>query len=188
MSARILVLSGSSGERSRTRSLVEAVEKALIDRNATTTHWDLRNAELPFADARFHDDPGRHPDATVREFSAAAREAHAFVLASPIYHNSFSGLLKNALDHLTIAHFQYKPVALISHGGNRSTQACDQLRVVVRGLGGVAIPTQVCTANVDYRETPEGYVLECEDILARVARLTTELAVFATALSPLRRS
>jgi FMN reductase len=108
------------------------------------------------------------------------------VLASPIHHNSFSGVLKNALDHLAIPQFRYKPVALLSHGGNRSTQAVDQLRIVARGLYAVAIPAQVCTSKQDFMETTQGYGLISEDIMERLVRLAGELMLFGNVLRELR--
>ena len=118
-----------------------------------------------------------------------AESCDAFVLASPIYHNSYSGVLKNALDHLAIAQFYYKPVGLLSHGGNRSSQAVDHLRIVVRGLLGFATTTHVCTANADYRKTDDGnYELEAEEILSRIERFTTELIMLAGAFRIIRQN
>lgn len=185
-SFRVLLVIGSSRHPSHTRTLSESVEKALIGRGATTTTWDLGQRPLPPADPRFHEDPDGHEDADVRELSARAHEADAFVLSSPLYHNSFSGILKNLLDNLAIAHFHYKPVGLLGHGGHRSTQAVDALRVVTRGLLGVATPTQICTRDDDYRAAPDGYVLQDPSITARVERFADELALFAVALRVVR--
>jgi NAD(P)H-dependent FMN reductase len=79
-------------------------------------------------------------------------------------------------------------VALASHGG-RSTQALDHLRVSVRGLLGVAIPAQVCTAEADFTAEPgEGglYAVTDGDIQARIARQAEELLLFAKHLGALR--
>src|SRR5438876_203322 len=75
-----------------------------------------------------------------------------FVRGSPVYHNSFSGILKNALDSLSIQQFRNKPVALMSCGNSDRTgsQPCDHLRIVARGLLAVAIPTQVITLPSDF--------------------------------------
>lgn len=154
------------------------VVKSLAEREITVHHWNLRDAPLPIANPEFHNDPAQHIDPTVRKLVTVADSCDAFVLSSPIYHNSYSGVLKNALDHLAIAQFYYKPVGLLGHGGNRSPQAVDHLRIVVRGLLGFAITTQVCTASSDYRITDDGvYELEAEDILSRIERFTTELVM-----------
>ena len=160
---------------------------ALTAVGSRTLLWNLSERPLPVADPRFHDDPVMNADEHARALAECAAEADAFVLCTPIYHNSYSGVLKNALDHLSIPQFRYKPVGLCSHGGNRSTQAVDQLRIVVRGLGGVAIPTQVCTAAQDYSDTVSGPCeLSSRHILARVAKFAVELTLFAGCLRPAR--
>jgi azobenzene reductase len=184
---KILLIGGSVRQPSFTLTLQEEVRKALDRLGAETASWSLRESTLPIADPDFHGDPTRHTDETVRRLVTIADSCDAFVLASPIYHNSYSGVLKNALDHLSIAQFHYKPVGLTSHGGHRSPQAVDHLRIVVRGLLGVAIPTQVCTSETDYEASGGGYLLRSEDILRRIERFAGELLVFAGLLRDARR-
>jgi azobenzene reductase len=186
---RVLLVSGSVRDPSHTRTLTAHVERALWSRDAATRHWDFRDFPLPVADPEFHDDPLRHTDERVCAFASLAEGCDAFVLSSPIYHNSYAGVLKNALDHLAIRQFHYKPVGLVSHGGDRSRQAVDHLRIVVRGLHGLAIPTQVCTRDRDYRWLgPDAYALESEDVLHRIEHLTGELIFFALHLRAARRA
>jgi azobenzene reductase len=176
---KILVLTGALRHPSHTLALAEAVAAALAVRGIAVAHWSLREGPLPFADPEYHDDPTLHHDPVVRRLVGLADEADGFVLGSPVYHNSYSGVLKNALDSLAIAQFLYKPIALVSHGGLRDKQAVDDLRIVARGLLGVAIPTQICTRDADYETAEEGYRLTAPDILQRVERLTAELVLFA---------
>lgn len=185
---QILVISGSVSGMSHTRHLAKMVAACLEGAGACPTHWDLRHSPLPIADPDYHDNPAAHPDPRARNLAGLAAAADAFVLASPIYHNSYSGVLKNALDHLTIDHFRQKPVGLISHGGYRSTQAVDHLRIVARGLLGVAIPAQICTAAHDYEPdaAEQGYRIVSSDIVARIDRFGRELVSFARGLRGLR--
>jgi NAD(P)H-dependent FMN reductase len=144
---------------------------------------------LPVADPEFQQDLARCNDERVGQFMGRAASCGAFVLSTPIYHNSYSGILKNALDYLTSAHFSYKPVGLVSHGGSGGTQAVDHLRIVVRAVLGVAIPTQVCTTSHDYRQVVAGsYELQADDIPRRIERFAEELMAFAHHLQPLRRA
>lgn len=181
---QVLLISGSIRRPSYTRTLTTAVGEALAECGSAIVHWDLRDSPLPIADPAFHDDPMEHTDERVRSLAAHAASSDALVLSSPIYHNSYSGVIKNALDHLTIAQFYHKPVGLISHGGDRSPQAVDHLRIVVRGLLGIASPTHVCTGKQDYREVCEGYELVSEEILQRIKRFAAELVSLACLLSP----
>jgi azobenzene reductase len=183
----ILLLSGSTREVSCTRVLAETIEAHLGALGAETFHWDLRERPLPIADPNYHHDPSCHPDPAVRDLVHLAAGASGFVLASPIYHNSYSGVLKNALDHLSIGQVQLKPVGLASHGGHRSPQAVDHLRIVVRGLLGLAIPTQVCTSGEDFCEGRPGAPLSNQGILQRIDRFALELVALAGATGPLRQ-
>lgn len=188
-SIHVLLISGSLRLPSYTRTLTERVEKVLAEHGAGTTHWNLRETPLPSADPEFHHDPSRHPDKRVRSLVALADSCDAFVLSSPIYHNSYSGVLKNALDHLAIPQFYYKPIGLLSYGGDRSTQAVDHLRIVARGLLGIAIPTNVCTAKQDYCEIDTaGYELVSKEILPRIERFALELMAFAYQLRAIRQA
>ncbi|WP_028935283.1 NADPH-dependent FMN reductase [Pseudonocardia spinosispora] len=181
---RVLVIAGSV-RQSYTAALTRTVTEALIERGAHVDLW--HDPALPTADPAYHRNPQDHPDPEVRRLVGLADEANALVLASPLYHNSFSGVLKNLLDHLSMEQLRYKPVGLLGHGRNRSTQAVDQLRTVVRGLRGVTTTTPLCTVDADYH--PDHYgtlVLTDPDIRSRLTRFTDELLTFTTALTPLR--
>lgn len=182
----VLLICGSPRQPSYTRVLMRAVEKSLQDKGATTSFWDLREQPLPLLDPEFHENPAKNPNKKVHELVLLAEKADAFVLGSPVYHNSYSGILKNALDNLAIEQFEHKPCGLLSHGGHRSTQPVDHLMVVVRGLNGIAIPTRVCTKEEDYRTTDSSYELADADIKKRVERFAKELLKYAEHLKTMR--
>lgn len=186
---KILIISGSMRKPSYTRSLSTCVAGELGQLGAEVRLWDAQNPALPLADPAFHHSASKHPDAGVVELDALATAADAFVFATPIYHNSYSGVLKNALDLLNIRpHFSMKPVGLVSHGGDRSPQAVDHLRIVCRGLNAITIPTQVCTQRSDFEDTDEDGVHHVLDgpILERVRRFTSELLALTILLRSLQ--
>ena len=185
---QIVAIAGSPRAPSYTRGLAEAVIQALSDRGARVETLDLRATPLPPMTPELRATRGEHPDPAAARLFRLAEAADAYLLASPVYHNSYSGVLKNALDYLTLRDLRYRPVALASHGG-RSTQAVDHLRIVVRGLLGVAIPTQVCTQEADFAPEPgeDGlYAITEPDIQARIARQADQLLLFARHLGALR--
>ena len=60
---------------------------------------------------------------------------------------------------------------------------------VVRGLLGVTVPTQVCTAQGDYTlPAPDCYELASDEIAQRIERFARELLAFSVQLRPLRRA
>jgi azobenzene reductase len=179
----VVALGGSLAQRSHTGALLRAAADRLRMSGAQVARWDLRERPLPLADPRSHAHPERHPAPEVRALVAAITEADALLLGSPVYHNSYAGVVKNALDHLAIPHFAHKPVGLLSNGGGAfSTQAVDHLRLVVRGLGGIAIPTQVVTVDEDYLLADGDLHIVAPAIHERLDRFVAELLWFCAQL------
>jgi azobenzene reductase len=179
-----LIITGSLRRPSYTCGLGYALAVSLQDHGMSATVFDQRDTPLALHDSVFHKAPEDNPDPAVSKLIGLANKADGFVLASPIYHNGPSGVLKNALDHLAIAQLAYKPVGLVSHGGNRSSQAVDQMRIWVRGLLGHAIGTQICTQDSDFGTTHEGDPApQSAAIAARMNRFCHELGVFTQTLS-----
>ncbi len=186
-SPEILILAGSPRALSYTRGLARDIGRALQDQGAQVRLLDLCEAPLPTLDPALRAWGESHPDPNAAELYRLAGRADAFVLATPVYHNSYSGVLKNALDYLGSEQFKYRPVGLASHGGH-STQAVDHLRQVVRSVVGVAIPTQVCTATADYRDGPDEigcHRVADPEILSRIRRFAEEIVLFAHSLQGL---
>ena len=183
MTRSVLLLGGSLARPSHTSLLLAWLEQALVTQPVAVCRWDLAERPFPFADPAYHDRPGEHPSPVVRQLVAAAGSADALVLGSPLYHNSYSALLKNALDHLSINEVQSRPVGLVGHAGRvASTQALDHLRLVVRGLHGIAIPTQVATVDADYSASGGSLCLSGAAARDRLSRLADELLWYADRL------
>ena len=106
---------------------------------------DLRPLHLPFAGSTWAPDDFPH----VSELRAAVQNADGLIWATPEYHGSFSGVLKNALDLCDIADFDGKVVALlgVAAGQIGAIQALSHLRGVARQLHAWAIPSQVSIAR-----------------------------------------
>jgi azobenzene reductase len=184
----ICLLAGSAEYPSRILASLELLAQLLQTSGAVTHIWDLANDPLPHFEPRYYPDPYTNESEAVRRFAHLADHADAFVWGSPVYHNSFAGVLKNALDSLAIQQFRHKPVALLSCGNSERTgsQPCDQLRIVARGLLAVAIPTQLITLASDFTFAQGRYHLINEVLQERAARMAGELILYATALRPLR--
>ncbi|MHC2275463.1 azobenzene reductase [Bradyrhizobium diazoefficiens] len=184
---RVLLMCGSRRSPSHTFALVTSIASKLEELGAINDVWNPRSSPLPNADPNYHRNPADSPDRTTQSLVQLANRADAIVLASPVYHNSYSGVLKDALDALSIPQFRYKAVGLASHG-NRSSQPVDHLRIVVRGLLGVAIPTQICTTDSDYNFERSSFSVTDQSILERLDRFCAELILLASALRAIRLS
>ncbi|MFF9763146.1 MULTISPECIES: NADPH-dependent FMN reductase [Streptomyces] len=174
----ILGILGSAAKDSVTREVLLRVGERVERSGGRFDVVDLA-VEFPRAHAlEDYDDPP--PGSQTALLRARVARADGAVLATPVYHGSFSALLKNALDHLTGDALAGRPVGLIAAGGGPrgAGTACDQLRTVVRALSGWATPTHVATTAADL--TP-GEPLDFLD--RRLDDLIGELLSFRT--SPL---
>src|SRR5437016_4854023 len=90
----IVGLVGSLRAGSHTQQAVAHALEGARGLGAHTELLDLAAFNLPLCDGRLEGDP---PSGVV-QFRDQLREAHGFVVGTPEYHGSFSGLLKNALD------------------------------------------------------------------------------------------
>jgi azobenzene reductase len=170
---RILLLGGSHGKPSHTCALLRAAEHCLSLRGASTSRWDI--AATPVS-AALRESLSRDEAVAARALVSAAAAADGFVIATPLYHGSYSGGVKDALDHLSANEVQGKVVALLSHSGSfPATQALDHLRAVARSLRALAISGQVVTVDGDYRLYDDRYVLASDEIDARLGAVADEL-------------
>lgn len=144
-SPRIVGICGALSQQSAThRALVLALEAAQ-NAGATTHLLDLREFDLPFAASGF--DPAAFPD--VARFNQLVRASDGQIWATPEYHGSYSGALKNALDLGYFAEYEGKVVALVGTAGGSigAINALSHLRGVARQLHAWVLPTQVSIAR-----------------------------------------
>ena len=177
---RILGLCGSlRGPDSFTRRLLVLVMAELDALGACTDFLDLADTELPMCKsaADTDDHPGK------RDLVARAERAQGFVLATPEYHNSYSGVLKNALDLLSNDQLGNKMFGLIGIAGGDmgAVNALGHLRIVVRGVDGHVIPEQISLPSV-YRQF-NGDQLADERMAERVTDFAAALVLHTRRLA-----
>ncbi|MEU7135942.1 NADPH-dependent FMN reductase [Streptomyces sp. NPDC046261] len=168
---RALLISGSPNARSATTALAHVAGGALGELGATFRTLDL----------------AEHPDPTTWHRTVA--QAGAIVLASPVHHAGYSGLLKTALDTLPGDAFADKAVGLLAHGSGPRTGnvVCEQLRTVAKALGGWVVPTQVAACPDDFT-TADGPAAPLAPLLARCRAMAGELHRCATMLGAAREA
>jgi len=179
----IVAFLGSGSAESLTRQGLQAVLDHARAQAIPVDVIDLRDQHRALQDMEHWEQPPVGSQ-TARLRARVAR-ADAIVLATPVYHGSFSGLLKNALDQLTGDAFAQLPVGVLAAaGGPRSgSGSCDQLRSVIRAMGGWSTPTQVGLSSadiVDGRPT--------DALRKRAAAMVAELRDFAMWRSALDRA
>ncbi|MEM0981898.1 MAG: NADPH-dependent FMN reductase [Cyanobacteria bacterium P01_H01_bin.58] len=122
---------------------MQALQLAINDAQAagaTVQVLDLREMSLPFCDGG--DSYPDHPDVAVLQ--EAVKGADGLILATPEYHGSVSGVIKNALDLMSFTELSGKVVGLISVlGGQPNSNALNELRLIMRWVHAWVIPEQI---------------------------------------------
>jgi len=147
---KILTIVGSANKNSHSLHLGQAITASLEKKEATVELIDLVEYQLPIFDrAR---DLAKDYDEKTASFLQKTREADGFVWVTPVYHNSYSSTIKNALDW---QHFSLdgKTVGMASNGGNRAPVAIDPLMMVARSQHMIISSARVCTQESDYDES-----------------------------------
>ncbi len=167
------------GPESYTRKLLCHVMDEIAEAGASTDFLDL--AELPLPMCKAPDD--RPDNMYTQELHQRVGSAQGIVLATPEYHNSYSGVLKNALDLLSIQELGGKTFGLIgiSGGDMGAVNALGHLRTVVRGVDGHCIPQQVSLPSV--YQYFEGETLTDGQALERIQNFATALVRYTRILA-----
>ena len=133
-------------------ALQQAIERVQA-LGAEAEMLDLKEMKLPFCDGG-----SEYPDyPDVELLRSKVKAADGLILATPEYHGSVSGVLKNALDLMSFEHLSDKVTGLISVlGGQPNSNALNDLRIIVRWVHGWVIPEQIAIGQAWQAFDPEG--------------------------------
>lgn len=136
---KILAITGSMNPNSRTKKATNIVIEAARQAGCTDIeHIHLATFPLPIYDCR--KDKSTYPD-NVHTLIRKIEEADGLILASPEYHGSLSGALKNALDFVEGRNMKGKIVAILATlGGSVATNTVNSLHQICRNLHAWPLP------------------------------------------------
>jgi len=130
--------------------------------------WDVHAKRLPFFGETWADD-------NVAEFKQQALEADAFLLCTPEYHGTISGLMKNQIDWLSFDQFSDKPVALMSTlGGQSNSNALNHMRLSLRHVHAIVIREQAMMPHTKQAWNEDGTLAD-EGLQSRIEKMATKL-------------
>lgn len=174
-----LIVVGISGSLRKTGSTTKVLEIALKGASklgAQTRLLHLDDYKLVFCDGRPRDE---YPE-DVKRLRMDVQQAHGIVMATPEYHGSYSGVLKNAIDLMGFEEFEGKMLGLIGVAGGSmgAADALSTLRNVGRSLHAWVVPQHVSIPKVWEHFDEDGNFTD-EDIRARLMDVGQEVARFA---------
>jgi NAD(P)H-dependent FMN reductase len=145
---------------------------------------DLRDYPLPHLDEPLSPSFGQYHNEHTRRWADKIASFDGFVMVTPEYNHSTSGVLKNAIDYL-YAEWNNKAVGFVSYGGAGGARAAEHLRMIAGELQLADVRQQVTLSLVTEFEnfsvfTPGDYSL------AALHTLLDQVVAWSTALAPLR--
>jgi len=148
--------------------LMDLAMAAIENAGGEAELWPIREKRLPFFGETWE-------DANVAEFKSKALESDGFLLCSPEYHGTISGLLKNQLDWLGFDQFSGKPAAVMSTlGGQPNSNALNHMRLSLRWVHALVIQEQIGIASAKHAWNDDGS-LKDEKVQERIEKMAASL-------------
>jgi NAD(P)H-dependent FMN reductase len=86
--------------------------------------------------------PNREINPDVKKWLDAIKDFDAYIFITPEYNHSIPGVLKNAIDYITLE-LNHKPSAIVSHGSVGGARASMHLREILSESRSAVIPNTV---------------------------------------------
>jgi NAD(P)H-dependent FMN reductase len=147
---------------------------------------DLRDYPLPHLDEPLPPAMGQYQNEHTRQWADKIASFDGFVIVTPEYNHSTSGVLKNAIDYL-YAEWNNKAVGFVSYGSVGGARAVEHLRLVAGELQMADVRQQVALSLITEFEnfsvlTPSDYSA------AALNTLFDQVIAWSAALAPLRQT
>jgi chromate reductase, NAD(P)H dehydrogenase (quinone) len=179
---RLIAFAGSLRTASFNKQLVHIAADAARAAGAEVTLVDLRELALPLFDQDLEDASGLPEGA--KRFKTLLRESDGFLISSPEYNSSVSGVLKNAIDWVSRPESDDEPPLVAFHGKTAALLAASpgalgglrglvHLRSLLENIGVLILPEQVCISAA-YEAFADGK-LKNEHSAKKVAHLAQSL-------------
>jgi NAD(P)H-dependent FMN reductase len=146
---------------------------------------DLRDYPLPHLDEPLPPSLGQYQNDHTRQWADKIASFDGFVMVTPEYNHSTSGVLKNAIDYL-YAEWNNKAVGFVSYGAVGGARAAEHLRLVAGELQMADVRQQVTLSLITEFESFS--VLKPGDYsVAALNTLFDQVIAWSAALAPLRQ-
>lgn len=165
----IVIIAGSNRKHASSTKLSQYVGQVIGDKGGDVELFDLYATPIPM----YTPDESYEDHEALKKLKSIMLESDGVVLATPEYHSSISGVLKNALDHLNKDYFSGKPVLVMSSSGGAVGVSCLQhLQGIVRNLHGINSPEWISIGGSQRQsfEGEEAGLDVAEDVDLRIHR------------------
>lgn len=153
---KIVMIAGSNRKGAASTFLLRYIGSLLQGHQISVTCIELKELELPLYSP---DTEGL--SSNVQYVLEMVKSADGLIFATPEYHGSISGVLKNALDYMNASHVSGKPVLSVSSaGGPVGVSSLTHLQSIIRNLHGVDSPEWISIGAGSHGFDSEGVPLD----------------------------
>jgi NAD(P)H-dependent FMN reductase len=175
----VLGVAGSMRQQSYSSSALKMVLEEAKKYNADIYMLELRKINLPLYDPSEirSDEFSSNNNNVLEKITTALRWADVFVLASPDYHGSMSGGMKNFLDYFW-EEFAGKTFGYIIASHEKGLTVADQMRTAVRQCYGWSMPYNI-SINGENDFDSKGNLVNSA-LAKRIKMLARDLVTYGT--------
>ncbi len=186
---KILAFAGSTRTDSFNKKLVKIAAAGAMENGSDVTVIDLRDFTMPLYDADLEQKEGLPSNA--RKLKDLMLSHQGFLISSPEYNSSISGVLKNTIDWVSrpsageepLACFNGKVAGIVSAspGGLGGLRGLVHVRAILENINVLVIPEQIAIAKAHEAFNADGTLKDKKQeeqvkrIGARVAKLLIKL-------------
>jgi NAD(P)H-dependent FMN reductase len=182
---RIGIILGSTRPNRNGEQVAKWVyETAALRSDADFELVDLRDYPLPHLDEPLPPSMGQYQNDHTKEWSDKIASFDGFVIVTPEYNHSTSGVLKNAIDYL-YAEWNNKAVGFVSYGAVGGARAAEQLRLISGELQMADVRQQVALSLLTDFENYSVFKPSAYHVAA-LNTLLDQVVAWSIALAPLR--
>ena len=171
MSFKVLGISSSMRESSFSATGLKITLEKIKDMGVEVEFLDLRTVNLPM----FYSSDNDENKTIISKVTDKVKNSDAFILATPDYHGSMSGSMKNFLDYYW-SEFAGKLFGYICASHEKGLTAMDQMRTAVRQCYGWSMPYGV---SINGEEDFDGNRnIINENLEARINMLARDITIY----------
>ena len=175
----VLGVAGSMREQSYSTRALKMVLEETKQYNAESYMLEVRKINLPLYDPSeiTSDNSSSYNNNILERITTALRWADVFVLASPDYHGSMSGGMKNFLDYFW-EDFAGKTFGYIVASHEKGLTVADQMRTAIRQCYGWSMPYNI-SVNGEKDFDSKGNLINSA-LSKRIKMLSRDLVTYGT--------
>jgi FMN reductase len=183
-SIRITGVCGSLSANGATKKALAIALKGAAEYDVEIELLELRDFNLVFCGSVPQDE--YPPD--VIQLRQVLKNSQGIILATPEYHGSLTGALKNMLDLMSIEDFETKIIGLVGVAGGHigAINSLNTMKTICRNLHCWVLPQEVSIANSSQTFNDDGTVKDSE-IEERLLNVGRQLVKFVTMQQTVRQ-